>query len=174
MLNLLLNLVAVAGFAWFVIVVHEYGHLLVGRLGGVPGGEIRVDLAGRPPHVALRQGAEWLSPDDPAYAEVFQSHCPRTLCAWAFVAGGFLVESVVSLTGVLAFALLGADSMAFLLGWTTLAIFIAYLALDLVLTTKARTPYGDVSALWQIHAPATVLFVLATTAVKITSIGAVF
>lgn len=64
---------AVLGFAWLTVLVHESGHLLAGRLFGVPSSRIRIVL-GNPSHVALREGDRWISPEDPDYVQAFRSH----------------------------------------------------------------------------------------------------
>lgn len=158
----LLYVLAVLGFAWLTVNVHEYGHLAVGRWVGVPADSIRVRYTPRPPHVALRAGQTWLAPDDPDYASTFQRFNGRVSAAWVFVAGGFLVESVVVLAGA---AALVPAAPAIAVAWlgTSTAILLLYVVTDLIGRVRTGVAAGDASALAALHTGATVGILLLIT-----------
>lgn len=154
--QVVLYALAAVGFAWLTITVHEYGHLAVGRAAGVPAGDIRVRYTPSPPHVALRSGEQWLAPDDPGYADTFQEHRAGVRAAWVFVAGGFLLESVLAVGGAAALTPVAPATAAVWLGTSTV-IFLAYVVVDLLGRARAGAPTGDTSAMLAIHGPATIV-----------------
>lgn len=172
MIDVLLSLVGIACFAWLVIVIHEYGHFIVGRVVGIPRGDIRVDLSGKPPHNALRRGSAWLSPDDAGYIDAFRRHAESTAAAWAFVSGGVVVETALSVPAIVVIAYLGGTGPALLWAWTTLVIFIIYVVGDAVISLRTQQRSGDFSSLWEIHRPGTVLVVLVIAVIKVVSVVA--
>lgn len=157
--QVLLWILAAVGFAWLTVNVHEYGHLAVGRAVGVPADSIRVRFTPLPPHVALRDGERWLAPDDTGYVPAFARFNPGAAAAWWYVAGGFVIESVVVIGAVAALAPV-APVVAALWLETSTAIFLVYVLLDVAGTWRRGTPTGDTSALWRIHAGATVALLL--------------
>lgn len=163
---MVLDLVGAIGFAVLIIGVHEHGHRLAALSAGVPRTEVRVVLDARPPHTALRDGARWLAPDDDGYQASFRRHQPGLWWAWTFVAGGLIVETLATSAAALALVAVGADEVAEVLAATTLVLFLVYLAGDLGLTWRRRTPAGDHSALWGIHRAATVVLLGLVTAAK--------
>lgn len=151
-----MDLVGGLGFALLLIVVHEYGHLGIGRLLGVPADSIRVDLGGSPPHVALRDADRWISPKEGDYAEVFQRHCGDIRSAWTYIAGGAAVESAFALTLIVALNAFGAHDVAIVLSWATAALFAAYLVGDAAVTASRGGVSGDWSAMFAVHQVATI------------------
>ncbi len=138
---------AVLGVAWGSVLVHEAGHYLAGWGLAVPRSDMRVRLQ-RPPHLALRRGQRWLSPDDPGYASTFARHNPSAAAAWLFVAGGFLFETTVVLLLAVAFRDIGTLPLV-LVGASTV-ILLLYLIADISLSLRRSVPYGDAGAMWTI------------------------
>lgn len=164
MLEGALLVVAVLGGAWGAVLVHEGGHYLLGRLLGVPADSIRVRLE-RPPHVALREGERWLSPDDPGYAAAFARHRSSASAAWLFVAGGFLVETVVVL--LLAWLFAGVGTLSLVVVGASTAVLLLYLVFDVALSLRRRRSYGDVTAMWRIAPVASVAAMVILLAVRV-------
>ncbi len=163
---------AVLGFGWLSVLVHESGHLLAGRAFGVPSSRIRIVL-GNPSHVALRDGDRWLGPDDPDYVRVFRRHRTEPWAAWVFVAAGLILEACVAALAIAALIWAGGAGAATVWAWTTAGLALAYFGLDLVGTARARRPAGDHSAMWQISPPSTVLLLAVVATMKITTLALV-
>lgn len=161
---------AVLGFAWLTVLVHESGHLLAGRAFGVPSSQIRIVL-GNPSHVALRAGDRWLGPDDPDYVQAFRSHREEPWVSWVFVAAGLALETCVAALAIAALTGTGHTAPATLWAWTTGGLAMGYLVIDVVGTARARRPVGDHSALWQISPTITLLFLTVVTAVKVATVA---
>ncbi len=138
---------------------------------GVPGDCIRVELAGNPPHVALRDGDVWLSPMDESYADVFQRYRGGLAAAWAYIAGGSVGESVFAATLIVGFTFTGADEVAVVLAWATAALFVAYLTADLVASLIRKAVSGDWSAMYAVQPVATIALALFLGVVKITALA---
>lgn len=167
MAGLAIDLVGAMGFAIALVSVHEYGHLLTGRILGVPAHAIRVELGGRPPHTALHDGERWLSPDEPGYAAAFCTHRAGARAAWTYVAGGVAFETLMSAIAVLLLVVVGGGEVAIVLAVTSLVLHIAYLGADVALTMRHGRPYGDHAALWALHRRATYALVAAVLVVKV-------
>lgn len=163
---------AVLGFAWLTVVVHESGHLLAGRVFGIPSSEIRIVL-GNPSHVALREGNRWLGPDDPDYVRAFRSHRGEPWVSWVFVAAGLALETFVAALAIAALTWTGHTTAAMVWALTTGGLAMAYLGLDLINTARARRPGGDHSVLWQISSKATLLLLTIVTTVKVATVAMV-
>lgn len=159
---------AMLGAAWGAIMVHEVGHYLGGLSLGVPADSMRIRLE-RPPHVALRQGDAWFSPDEPEYVSAFAQHNSSVVAAWLFVAGGFLLETFVLL--VLAAVFHGFGTLSIVIVAASTAVFVTYLICDVALSIHRARPYGDIAAMWHIFRAATVV---AIVAVLLLRTGAIF
>lgn len=167
MTEFVVDVLGAVGFAFGFVVVHEYGHLLAGRVLGVPAPAIRVELAGRPPHTALRRGDRWLRPEDSDYADAFREHRPERWAAWTYVAGGLVVETAATTASVLVLVAAGAEEVGIVLAWVALLLAVTYLIVDVALTTRSRRPYGDHALLWQLHRGATCLLVAVALGTKV-------
>lgn len=157
---------AVLGVLWATVVVHEGGHYLVGRCVGVPASDMKISL-GRPSFVALRQGQQWVSPDDEKYIPAFVRHNPSRSAAWLFVAGGFLVETGVVLLLVLAFQ--DHRTLALLVLGASSFVFVTYLLLDVITALRAGVAAGDGSAMWRLSIPATLVALAITGGLRAAS-----
>lgn len=169
-MGVLIDVVGAVGFALLIVAVHEHGHRLAAHLAGVPADHVRVALDSRPPHTALRAGDRWLAPDDDGYQAAFRRHQPHARWAWAFVAGGLIGETALSAAASMLLVSVGAEEVAVVLAATTLALFVLYLAGDLALTRRRRTPAGDHSALWHLQRHATAALLAIIAAIKTTTL----
>lgn len=132
-----------------LITVHEIGHWCLGRLAGLPGERMRILLLRFPQQVQLHDGREWLSVDHhDEYMAVLHRFVPGRWPRFAYVAGGFLFESLF-LSG-LCLALHGAGNWLFALvaAGVSLTMFLVYiLAMDLPQSRALGRPWGDTSIL---------------------------
>jgi len=167
MMHVVLNLLAGLGFCLLLVSLHEYGHLWTGRILGMPPHAIRVNLNGRPPHIALYDGLRWLAPDDPGYAGTFNRHCPGVGRAWGFVAGGTSVETIVSFVVIASLVGMGLGPVAVVLAAATTILFIGYVVLDVGVSCWRRAAYGDFAVLWTISPARTVTWTIAVALLKI-------
>lgn len=166
--------VGIGGFIWGTIVIHEYGHLLVGRLVGLPRGAARVVIGARPPHVALRTPEGWIGPDDHRYVHAFTRYRDSAVAGWLFAAGGLLIETLAVLAGGTLLTLAGLPSVA--AAWLAVStlLILLYLAADFASCRRANAPAGDYAALWELSAVATTLFVAGILASRMTALSACF
>ncbi|MGB3684384.1 MAG: hypothetical protein WA991_00985 [Ornithinimicrobium sp.] len=149
-LGVLLDVLAGLGFAWGLIVIHEYGHWAAGRAFGVPADSIQVKM-NNPPHVALRVGEHWLSPSVPGYAEAYQAHRAGRGPAWLFIAAGEIAESAAALIllGILLTA--GATDVAIVVAWTSLILLVVYVVGDLIVSLTRKAVVADWSAMYALQ-----------------------
>jgi hypothetical protein len=150
-----------------VVYVHEWGHYAVGRWWlDIPASEIRIVMTDFPQHVSLRDGEEWLSPEDPRYDEVYQQYDPGHDRAqvWLFnvyTAGGVVLQAVavVAIAGGLLVA--GEAAIAELFLEISALMIAGYVALDFGSSVLGDGQFtGDFTGHWN-HSPVgTVLVVL--------------
>lgn len=171
MIGFVVDSLSVLGFAWLLIVVHEYSHYVGGRMLGVPADSMRVVVANNPPHVALREGEAWLTPLDESYADVFQRHRSGVAPAWWYIAAGSVGESVVALVVIAGLMWAGADEVAGPLAWATALVFTVYLVGDAAMSLTRKVVSGDWSAMYVVQSVATVALALALGAVKIATLA---
>lgn len=151
------TVMSVLGSSWYCVVTHEWSHYLAGRAAGVPSRNIKVRMRPNPPHVALYNEDEWLTPDQPQYVQTFQAYQPRTVWAWFYIAAGTLGQLVAALAAVAVLRLFDLTIMAIILLGTSVAFTLIYLIGDAVVSRKHRSPAGDFSSMWQITRSATAI-----------------
>jgi hypothetical protein len=78
-----------------LIAVHETGHYFAGLTAGIPAAAMRIRLFTFPQHVALRDGAGWVSPvtDIERFVEVSRRYLLTRSAAFRWVAGGIVAET---------------------------------------------------------------------------------
>lgn len=153
------TVLAILGSAWYSVVTHEWSHYLTGRAAGVPSKSIRVRMRPNPPHVALHDGHEWLSPDDAGYVETFFSYQSRIGWAWFYIAAGTIGELLAVLAAAVLLSAFGLTVMALILLGTSAGITLIYLIGDVALSRRYERPAGDFSSMWQITKPGTTALV---------------
>lgn len=156
--------------ALLLVVVHEVGHHIVGRLAGLPAHSARIVVSRFPPRVELAQGERWLAPDDPGYVEAFRRRCDGRAAAWWFVAGGFVVETTALLAVAGIAAGLGEPSVVRFVALISLQILAVYLIADLA--TLRSGSRGDASSMWLIARDPTLLLIAALIALRVGLIAA--
>jgi hypothetical protein len=143
-----------------VIALHECGHFLAGIAAGIPAAQMKIRLFTFPQHVALRDGATWLSPvrDYHRYAERSLMLTKGKRGGIAYVAGGLVAQTIVVVLFVLVWRALGFSQLwLFPLTLALVAVPPLYFFADLVFTRIARRPCGDFSVLWQLSPVASVI-----------------
>ena len=136
------------------IVVHEFGHAVAARLIGVPADQVVVRLNRWPAHVALRDEDGWHEPGSSEYEQAYAQHDPDLRSLGAFVAAGFVVQSIVMAAAVAGVVMLGASDLGVRFVRISVLVNGLYLVGDLVATSLSRSPAGDMSALLR-HSPRT-------------------
>jgi hypothetical protein len=133
-----------------VVAVHESGHFLAGWAGGIPARDMRIRLFSFPQHVVLRSADRWVSPASiDEYVELVWRYLKTAPKVYAYVVGGFFMETVV--TTVLGFALvrLGLPRVAIALVGMSLFLVTFWLVVDAITIWRGRVA-GDFSGLWAI------------------------
>ncbi|MGB3542271.1 hypothetical protein [Rubrivirga sp.] len=135
-----------------LIVVHEAGHYLAGRLAGVPAHAARIRLLALPQHVALKDDGGWISPlSYERYVAAAERYLPTPGRAFAFVAGGPVFETAAAAASCVAAITLGHPLIAFVIATAALGLHIVYvLVFDLALTWRHGAPAGDTAVMWTI------------------------
>ncbi len=145
-------LIASAVLVFVLIAVHECGHWVFGRLSGIPADQMRIRLLTFPQRVELRGETGWLTVDEhDHYMSRLQAWVPGRRGRFAFVAGGFLAETVFILTLSLALLAAGSQLLALVAVGVSLSMYLIYLlAMDLPQSRRFKRPWGDSSILMSI------------------------
>lgn len=159
--SVIATIMAVLGSSWYSLVTHEWSHYVAGRLAGVPSQCIRVRMRPHPPHVALHDGQEWLSPDHRRYVDAFCMYQPRVGWAWAYVAAGTVGGLLLVVVAAAVLVAFGLVIMALILVGTSAAMTLAYVVGDVLLTRRRESPAGDFSGMWQISKAGTSVMLIA-------------
>jgi hypothetical protein len=151
---------------WFfgLIAVHEAGHYLCGRLGGVPANAIRIRLFAFPQHVVLRDGQQWISPvkQIERYVELVWQYLQTKTRVWFYVAGGILVETVFTVVVGIVLLGMGMNKLTLILTGISLFLFVPWFIIDAIAIARG-TIVGDLSGLWAMaRIPTAILITIAT------------
>ena len=153
-------------FGVFVVVVgvHEAGHYLAGWVAGIPPGKMRIRTWAFPQHVALRDEDGWVSRDriDEYIAAVWR-YLPRRPQVFLYVAGGFALETLFTVTATLALNAAGFSKIAWVVLMLSTFGVVWWLVLDALRTLRGRI-CGDFSGLWALARLPAALFILAIVA----------
>lgn len=157
--------------AWvgLLIAIHELGHYLAGCIAGIPPGNMRIRLWTFPQHVALRDVDVWVTPFDlDRYREVMRRHLWTRTQAFAYVGGGFVLETIFTATICPLARIEGMDWLALLAAGQSLATYLIYVGLmDLPMTWRTGQARGDTSGLWQISRPGAILATLVLLGIRL-------
>lgn len=165
-MHVLITFFAFASCFFVLIAVHEFGHYLAGRLGGIPAGSMRIRMFVFPQRVDLRSDDRWVSPYD---RELFLSTCwgylKTTARFYLYTSGGLLLETLFAVASVALFIHFGCHALAIVVAISSLCIFLGMvLVLDLPVAWSRRHPVGDISGLWALaKLPTVVLFLVVLT-----------
>lgn len=154
------SLVALVFVYGLIVSIHEFGHYSVGRwLAGIPASDIKIVLLDFPQHVALRDGEDWVKPQEqPRYGEIYSKYDTertRSQLVDLYTAGGLVGQTVgVVVIGGL-FLAAGERSWAELFLELSILLSASYFVFDTgsYLSSSRKQGYtGDFSALWE-HSP---------------------
>ncbi len=136
-----------------IIAVHECGHILAGRAGGIPWSAMDIRLFAFPQHVALRSEGRWLHPtrDYVSYTAAAMSHLKNRTWAGFYVSGGLLIQTLAFISLVVGLISTGVPRfwIASIVSALVSVPFI-YLCFDLLFTRLSGRPSGDFTSLWEI------------------------
>jgi membrane-associated protease RseP (regulator of RpoE activity) len=142
---LITNVILLAG----LITVHELGHWTLGRLAGIPAGQMRIRLLTFPQQVVLRDGGKWVSVSEyDRYFGILRNLVPSRSGQFAYVIGGFLFETFAIALIWWAFLFRGMWIMGLVAPGLSLSMYLVYLfAMDLPQARKLGKPWGDTTIL---------------------------
>lgn len=142
---LVTNVILLAG----LITVHEIGHWALGRMSGMPAGQMRIRLLTFPQQVVLRDGTQWVSVGEyDRYFAILRSHIPNRSGQFAYVIGGFLFETFALALIWCVFISKGMWIMSLVAPGLSLSMYLVYLfAMDLPQARESGKPWGDTTIL---------------------------
>ena len=149
------------GMVFLLIVVHECGHYLAGRIGGIAAGNLQLRLFAFPQHVVLRSGEDWIAPTKniDRYVELVWEYLKTKPKVYLYVAGGFLLETLFTVTLCVGLILAGYEKMAWAIAGLSLMMGLPWFIIDPIMICRGRI-FGDLSGLWFLSKWPTLLFVL--------------
>jgi len=168
LMGFVLLLLLILALVFTLIVVHESGHYLAGIMGGIPASDMRLVLFAFPQHVAIRDSSDWVSPvrNIHRYIEITTRHLRSRAAAFAWVAGGMVLELIFTTALWLAAMVTGYRGVALCTASVSLGMYAINVGLmDLPWALRYRSAVGDTSGLWQIAPVPAVFF----SAVMVTS-----
>lgn len=138
-----------------VVVVHALGHYYAARsIVGIPPADVRLMATAVPLYVGLRDGDEWLSPNEfDRYREAYDQHDPDGEHFERFLAAGDLFQTALLVPVAIATAVAGYSAMAAAIVVISLLTTAVYVVYDLVMSLYAGAPRGTYSALWTAMRP---------------------
>lgn len=150
-----------------LICIHESGHYLAGRLGGIPSSDMRIRLFQFPQHVVLRDGDRWVSPtkEIDTYVKLVWQYLKTTPKVYFYVAGGYTLETLVVTAAAAALILSGLPKLAFAVVLMSWCLLVPWLILDTIMVACGRI-FGDFSGLWRLAAAPTALIVAVMIAIR--------
>lgn len=146
------------GFALlFIFFIHELGHYLAGLAAGIPRTKISFLLKAFPQWVRLWNGKEWILPLDYRFVETYNQYDSEGIYCYRFLSSGIALEtiSVVLLSYILSG--LGFPSLAFSLLFMSLIVGSCYLVLDLYISHRKGSPWGDITRMAALSLEKTVM-----------------
>ena len=132
----------------------------MGRFLGIPKNKIKVVLNEPPPHVALNDNGNWLSPGTMEYIRAFTVFRAEPWAGWLYIAAGMLGETIVILVISTFLTVFNFHVLGVTLFVTSSIILGIYFLLDVFLTNHFSQPYGDFMSMWSMSKGMTILFIL--------------
>jgi hypothetical protein len=134
-----------------VFVVHELGHYLAGAIAGIPADARRFIVLAVPPHVALADGEEWVSPfQNDRFSDVYGRYDPERRYGALFTAGGILAQAVLAVVVAVVVVAVGGAELGRDVVRLSLAFLAGLLVVDLAATVSRGRPYSDATHLWRL------------------------
>jgi hypothetical protein len=156
-----------AACVFVLICVHESGHYLAGRLGGISSGDMRIRLFRFPQHVVLRDNDKWVSPttDTGTYVNLVWQYLKTTPKVYLYVSGGIALETVAVILASVILILSGLPKYALGIIAMSWCLLVPWLIIDTIMVARGRI-FGDFSGLWRLAAVPTALIIAAMIAVR--------
>lgn len=151
-----------------LIVIHECGHYLAGRLGGIAASDMRIRLLHFPQHVELRDQERWVSPvtDSDTYVTLVWHYLRTRGRVFRYVAGGLVLETIATSVAATSCILAGYPKMALAIIAMSWCLLLPWLVLDGIMIARGRI-FGDLSGLWQLAAAPTALLIIVMIAIRV-------
>ena len=133
-----------------LMIIHECGHYLFGRIAGIGSKNIRLRIT----HVALRDGDGWAGPlqDRHQYTSAFERHCSSKHGAIGFIAGGPFIQSLaIIVLGAILYPFAQGSPLALAICIAVTLFDLSYLIWDMIAFIITKKPAGDYSSLWMLN-----------------------
>ena len=156
-----------AGLGFAFVVIHESGHYLAGRIGGIPFDQMRLRLMAFPQHVELRDNDDWISPTKSIerYIAIIWKCLRTTPRVYTYVAGGLIAETIFTIVATMTLVSIGQPKAAFLVVFLSLLGNGGWVVADTIAVLRGRT-LGDWSGMWHVAKIPTIAFLLAYFVVR--------
>ena len=135
---------------FLIILFHELGHYIIGRLSGIAKENIKI-LFSFPPDTALKNwDGDWLTSSNmDEYLKVYSKFDPRHDFLYYFLSGGLFLETVfVVIISILIFLSPIPNLYLLLLAFLSIFINLVYVLIDMINTIRKNEPAGDISTMW--------------------------
>ena len=144
-----------------MIIIHEIGHYLAGAFFGIPIKQMKIVLWTFPQYVAIKRDNIWISPMDyKNYVSRTREFLQSKISAFAYVAGGFVSQTSVFLIVFLFIRFTGySNHLIRPITQAIVIMLVLYWLMDLSKTARTKSPSGDLTGLWKISKPATILLI---------------
>jgi len=156
------------GCIFFLICVHETGHYLAGRLGGISSDNMRIRLFRFPQHVMLRHDDKWIAPttDVDTYVKLVWLYLKTTSRVYFYVAGGIALETFAVVVASAILILTGLPKSALAIVAMSSCLLLPWLIIDTIMVARGRV-FGDFSGLWRLAPLPTAMIIFAMIAVRV-------
>ena len=155
MLSTILVIAAVGVVLLGLLLVHELGHYVAGALAGIPATDRRIVLLAVPPHVALSDGQDWVSPfQNDRFSTVYGRYDPERRYGRLFTASGLFAQTGVAIltAGILGVTGIAPDVSRLIVS-VSFGFVVCYLGWDVLATGWRGRPFGDNTHLWRLSPP---------------------
>lgn len=141
-----------AALVFVLIVVHECGHWLMGRVAGIPARAMKIRLFTFPQRVDLRDGRELISVKSfDRYNSLLLKYVHSQGGRFLFFVGGFLFETCFLIAFTMLLATNGFWLYAIVAPGVSLLMYLIYLfVMDIPQARSSQRPYGDTTLLYSL------------------------
>ena len=138
---------------FLLISVHEFGHWLMGRIVGIPSDQMRIRLFIFPQQVQIRDSEGWVSiATFDRYFNLLREMVPTRRGQFAYVVGGFLLETCFLVLLTLALQYGGFRLYAIVVPGVSLTMYLVYLfVMDIPQSKSLHRPWGDSTILYSLN-----------------------
>ncbi len=147
-----------------LVVIHEIGHYMFGRMLGIPKDKMTFGIQKMTPHVALmNDNLEKIPPSNlDAYVPILEKHLKSDFHMFLFAIGGHLTELIGVFTLILLSFVINSSGLTFIaksVAWIAPLLALNYLLMDCITSYRRGAPSGgDFSGSWSISQKGAYLF----------------